>query len=43
LKFEKIERDDFKALMGGTMDNEIISECLEVDTEFYKFPDSVEE
>lgn len=38
LKNEKIERDDFKHLMEGTMDSKIIAECMSEDTDFYSFP-----
>lgn len=40
LKNEKIERDDFKHLMEGTMDSKTIAECMSEDTDFYSFPDS---
>ncbi len=38
LKNEKIERDDFKHLMEGTMDSKTIAECMSEDTDFYSFP-----
>lgn len=38
LRNEKIERDDFKHLMEGTMDKETIAECMKEDTDFYAFP-----
>ena len=38
LRNEKIERDDFKHLMEGTMDSKIIAECMSEDTDFYSFP-----
>lgn len=42
LKFEKIDKDDFAALMNGTLDKNIISECKEVDVEFYRLPEDNE-
>lgn len=42
LKHEKIERDDFKKLMEGTLDGNIVAECMTVDTEFYAFPENVD-
>lgn len=41
LKHEKIERDDFRKLMEGTLDSDIVAECMEVDTEFYTFPEKI--
>ena len=38
LRNEKIERDDFKHLMEGTMDSKTIAECMSEDTDFYSFP-----
>lgn len=38
LRNEKIERDDFKHLMEGTMDSKTIAECMNEDTDFYSFP-----
>ena len=42
LRNEKIERDDFKHLMEGTMDKETIAECMKEDTDFYAFPVSTD-
>lgn len=42
LKHEKIERDDFRKLMEGTLDSDIVAECMEVDTEFYTFPEKID-